>query len=235
MNIEGIKKNVQKIDGWLTDKEGQTLYNLARCCTDRGVIVEIGSWKGKSTIWLAAGAAAGQGKKVYAIDPHTGSPECHLWYGKKIWTFDEFRKNIKAAGLERIVIPIVKTSAEAAKEFDQPVELIFIDGDHTYQSVKQDFELWFPKLIEDGTIVFHDTGDWAPWIGPMILMINHLYPSRKIKKVVVIDSITAAIKTNNASPREIIEKFFVFFSWFLKELVSGVIRKTKAITKSTHH
>jgi hypothetical protein len=60
MEIDEIKKLVFKINGWLTDKEGELLYNLAKNCTGKGVIVEIGSWKGKSTIWLGKGSKAGK-------------------------------------------------------------------------------------------------------------------------------------------------------------------------------
>src|SRR5204862_2126445 len=63
-----IERRVAGIGGWLTPKEGRLLYELARGCTGRGVIVEIGSWKGKSTIWLASGSRRGPGVFVYAID-----------------------------------------------------------------------------------------------------------------------------------------------------------------------
>ena len=56
MEIDEIKKLVDKVDGWLTYKEGELLYNLAKNCTGEGVIVEIGSWQGKSTIWLGRGS-----------------------------------------------------------------------------------------------------------------------------------------------------------------------------------
>ncbi|WP_455277747.1 hypothetical protein [[Eubacterium] cellulosolvens] len=55
-----IKKLTDKVEGWLTDKEGELLYKLAKQCTGKGVIVEIGSWKGKSTIWLGMGSKNGK-------------------------------------------------------------------------------------------------------------------------------------------------------------------------------
>jgi len=75
MEKEEIKKFVEKVDGWLLDIEGELLYDLAKNCKGNGVIVEIGSWTGKSTIWLGKGSKAGNKVKVYAIDPHTGSSE----------------------------------------------------------------------------------------------------------------------------------------------------------------
>ncbi len=156
MNLEETKKFVSTVDGWVTDKEEDLLYNLAKNCKGRGVIIEIGSWKGKSTILLANGTKNGNKLKIYAIDPHTGSPEHRNAYGK-VWTFVEFKKNIKNANVDCIVIPIVKTSEEAIKQVNEPVEFIFIDGNHEYKAVKLDFNLWFPKVIEGGIMAFHDT------------------------------------------------------------------------------
>ncbi|RLC39554.1 MAG: hypothetical protein DRH33_02540 [Candidatus Nealsonbacteria bacterium] len=94
--IESIKQLVQNIDEKhsVSDKEGEFLYNAAKNCMGRGVIIEIGSWKGRSTIWLGRGSKAGNKVKVFAIDPHTGSPWHRKMYGK-VWTYEEFKKNIK--------------------------------------------------------------------------------------------------------------------------------------------
>lgn len=105
------------------------------------MIVEIGSWKGKSTVWLAKGSKDGKGIKIYAIDPHKGSSEHRKWYGK-VWTFEEFKENIKKARVDDVVVPIVKTSEETVRNWDKLVELLFIDGAHEYELVKQDFLLW---------------------------------------------------------------------------------------------
>ncbi|MBW8005269.1 MAG: class I SAM-dependent methyltransferase, partial [candidate division NC10 bacterium] len=153
--MDEIKNLVDEVHGWLTHSEGQLLFRLAKACTGRGVIVEIGSWKGKSTIWLAKGSRSGNKVKIHAIDPHTGSPEEAKSYGK-VLTFEEFTANVKNAGVDDTVIPIIKTSSEAAQEFREPIELIFIDGDHQYDMVKLDFELWFPKVIDGGIMAFHD-------------------------------------------------------------------------------
>ena len=82
--IDEIKSLTAGIEGWLTDDEGELLFKLARACAGRGGIVEIGSWKGKSTIWLGRGSMAGNRAKVWAIDPHTGSDEHHQAFGGSI-------------------------------------------------------------------------------------------------------------------------------------------------------
>ena len=126
MDVKEIKKLVDTLDGWLFEGEGELLYNLAKKSKGNGVIVEIGSWKGKSTIWIGNGSKRGKKIKIYAIDPHIGSSE-HQETDDKVWTFEEFQKNIKAAKVNDIINPIVKTSEEVAKDFNKPVEFIFID------------------------------------------------------------------------------------------------------------
>jgi len=73
--IRNIQKITSNVDGWLGKREGPYIYSLAKIGATRGVVVEIGSWKGKSTIWLAKGSEAVQGGKVYAIDPHIGGAD----------------------------------------------------------------------------------------------------------------------------------------------------------------
>ena len=184
MGITEIRELTRKVDGLITDKEMELLYTLAKNCRG-GVIVEIGSWKGKSTICLAKGAKDGNGVKVYAIDPHTGSSE-HKEGGKNIWTFEEFKKNIEDAEVSDIVVPIVKTSEEAARDFKEPVALLFIDGAHEYEYVKLDYDLWFPKLAEHGIIAFHDT---IGWLGPKQVVNDLVHKSKRIKSRGFIDSI----------------------------------------------
>jgi predicted O-methyltransferase YrrM len=177
-----LRELTANVHGWLSPDEGALLFHLARACTGRGVIVEIGSWKGKSTIWLARG------------DPHTGAPEQQAAYGK-VWTFHEFEQNIKNAGVESLVRPLVATSADAARDFHEPIELLFVDGAHEYEAVRLDFELWFPKLIPGGTIAFHDVK--KP--GPKRLIRERVLGSPEIIDVGFADTILHARKVERAS------------------------------------
>jgi predicted O-methyltransferase YrrM len=204
ITISQIKKLVEKVDGWLTDREGELCYNIAKNCKGNGVIVEIGSWKGKSTIWLAKGSKARNKLKVYAIDPHIGSSEHKKIYGQ-VSTFEEFKKNISNAHVDDVVIPIVKTSEEAAKEFSKPVEFIFIDGDHEPRMVKLDFKSWFPKVINGGIMAFHDTIDW---LGPKKVVKECMYKSKNFRNVKFVDSITFGEKCETNSIKERLENIF---------------------------
>jgi predicted O-methyltransferase YrrM len=173
-------------DGWLTPGEGTFLYMAAQSCTGNGDIVEIGSWKGLSTTFIAKGSKAGKNVKVYAIDPHTGSPE-HKEKYPNIDTYEEFKTNLHDLDVDDIVIPIKATSAEVAADWNKPIELIFIDGAHEYKQVKQDFDVWYPYLIEGGMIALHDTTGWE---GPAKVAKEEIVESGKFYDIRISGSIT---------------------------------------------
>ncbi len=185
--------------------EAQLLYQLAKNTPSKGIIVEIGSWKGKSTICLAWGAKQGPKSLVYAIDPHTGSKE-HRQKSKVVHTFKDFRKNINQAGVENWIKPLVKTSLKAAQSFKKQADLIFIDGSHQYQAVKKDFQAWFPLLKNGGIMAFHDTLSWP---GPQKVVEKYLFYGNYFKKVKVIGSITYGQKTNSINWQDKTQKFYI--------------------------
>jgi predicted O-methyltransferase YrrM len=147
-----LEQHLRGVPGWLSDEEATALYELAKGCTGRGVIVEIGSFKGRSTICLGLGSQAGHGVPIYAIDPG------HGWK-----RFAEFQANIRRAGVEELVTPIAAMSADAFPDFPEPaIELLFIDGSHRYDLVDLDFHLWTRKLVDGGMLAMHDTSTYFP-------------------------------------------------------------------------
>ncbi len=186
---EEVKKLVDRVDGWIGKREANYLYLLAKEGAKKGAIVEIGSWKGKTTTLLAKASQAVRGKQVYAIDPHKGGPDQEKSGYKEVNTEAEFRKNIRDAGLEDIVIPMVMTSERAAKEWNKPIGLLWIDGDHSYELVTKDFLLWSPHLSQTGIIALHDTYSWE---GPRRVVKEYLLPSNKLSILGQVDGIAAA-------------------------------------------
>lgn len=182
---------VDSIDGWLSSAEGRFLYRTAQRCHGKGVIVEIGSWKGKSTIWLASGSLAGQRSTVYAIDPHVGNEETHGSHGKNTWTFEEFKKNITAAGVADIVHPIINRSEIVARSWRDPVKLLWIDGSHTYAAAQLDFDLWYPFLIKGGLIAYHDNSNEVRFVVRKNIFLSNLFIHCGM-----VDSIAFGTKTN---------------------------------------
>jgi predicted O-methyltransferase YrrM len=226
MEFEQIKNMTDGVDGFLSHEEGELLNNAAKSCTGKGTIVEIGSWKGKSTIWMGHGSKNGSGVRIFAIDPHTGTTNQKEILGT-IWTFEEFKNNIKNASVDDLVTPIVKTSEEAARDFSDPVELVFIDGDHDYKFVKADFDLWFPKLINGGLMAFHDSGK----AGPKKVLEDLVYRSENFRNIVTVDSITMAQKVEQNSAVDRIKNKYYLRSKSFCESVSriGVPKPLKAI------
>jgi len=148
------------------------LYDMAKRCS-RGVIVEIGSSAGMSTISLAGGSRAGNKVKVYAVDPFNGgggTPDPTWWdmdhegtpnpayYINQGASLGPFMENVKRFNLEDIITPIVDYSELAVKKYPgDPIEFLFIDGDHRYNYVKLDVELWTPFMVSGGIVALHDS------------------------------------------------------------------------------
>ena len=146
-----------RAQGWLSDAQGEALF--AAAATGGGQIVEIGSWMGRSTIWLACGARMA-GQRVYAVDRHIGSREA-----PDVRTFEAFSENIRRAGVEDSVVPLVMSSAEAAARVEGGVHVLFIDGDHSDTGAMADADLWVPRLVDGGIILMHDVVT-ASYTGP---------------------------------------------------------------------
>jgi MMP 1-O-methyltransferase len=176
-----LRERLDALPGWLSHEEGETLYRLAKACTGRGVIVEIGSFRGKSTTCLGLGSkAAGRGVRVYAIDPHRRG------------SFPDFRQNIENADLVDVVTPIQSGSQNAWRDFDEPIELLFIDGSHKYKRVRDDFRRWVPKVVDGGVVAMHDT-TWFE--GPKRVADELIFKSRHFKDArYVFSSMTVAVK-----------------------------------------
>lgn len=180
-----VKPLIADIPGWLTDEEGEALFDLARACTGKGAIVEIGSWKGKSTVCLGLGSKAGKSVPVYAIDPHAD------------YRFGDFKTNVERAGIAELVRPIASLSQPAAADFDEPIELLFVDGSHEYDLVLEDFEKWVPKVVDGGWVAFHDT-TWTQ--GPRKVVGQGIYRSRRFNDVrFVVGSTTVGRKVERNS------------------------------------
>jgi len=120
-DINDVGSIAEKIDGWLGKREGAYLYALTKWSVTPGVIGEIGSWKGKSTVWLAKGSESVKGPEIFAIDPHFGGPD-----GEKLGLFNvsteaEFLENMRIARVDNRAHAIVKSSGDALKEWREPV------------------------------------------------------------------------------------------------------------------
>ena len=163
----GYGEKLAPVHGGMYEIQGYALMIMAEQGPGIGEIVEIGSLEGKSTCWLGLGTKNANREKVTAVDPFTGSPEHQkgaLFEQELIvdegTTYRVFKENIKKMGLNDYVTPIVGLSEEVGKGWNKPIRLLFIDGDHSYEASKLDFETWSPFVVKGGLIGFHDIGGW---------------------------------------------------------------------------
>jgi hypothetical protein len=118
---------------------------------------------------------------------------------------------------------VVKTSEEAAMNFDLPIEFIFVDGAHAYDLVKLDFDLWFPKVIDGGIMAFHDTA--YAWetnpdpasTGPQRVVDEFVYKSTNFKNINLVDSITVAQKVGKNTFLDRLGNRYIFARKYLYE------------------
>lgn len=163
-----LQEAVKSVGGWLASNEGYLLYLLARHGQGVGEIVEIGSFMGLSTCWLAFGTWLAHREKVWAVDTFQGSPQQQR--GQQFEssviveegsTLRVFKENVERMGLSDYVVPIVGKSREVSATWTKPIRLLFIDGDHAYEQCAMDFQCWSPFVVPGGCIAFHDYGAWA--------------------------------------------------------------------------
>ena len=176
---------IASIEGWLTPNQEKWLFGTAYSLPDRATIVEIGSFKGRSTCCLASGSRRTR-KRVFAVDGF-GAQD---YFGHHNF-FAEFRKNMKRCGLKKYVRPVVGLSSEIAKTWHQPINLLFIDGSHEYPDVLADFEGFFPHVVPGGIIAFHDVSD--DWPGPVRVWHERAKP--RLANIGYCDSLAYGTKT----------------------------------------
>jgi predicted O-methyltransferase YrrM len=168
----GLRKAAESAKGFMPPAEGLALYDTAAAYAGAGPIAEIGTYCGKSTIYLAA-AASQAGQLVLTVDHHHGSEENQPGWEYhdaelvdpatgRLDTLPHFRSTLAAAGLEEHVIAIVGRSADVARLWRTPLGMLFIDGGHTDAAAVADYEGWAPWVAPGGALAIHDVfGDPA--------------------------------------------------------------------------
>lgn len=155
--VENLLEEAANIEGFLAPDEMRFLALLAACPTARGEILEIGSFKGKSTVILAKSAAlSGNSQKIHAVDPMTAPSETDPDLRGDASSFDDFQKNIKTHKVAENIEFHQNFSFELAKTWNKPLRLLWIDGDHTYRGTKLDFEGFAPFLTDGAIVAIHD-------------------------------------------------------------------------------
>ncbi len=146
--------------------EGLALYEAGRGALGDGPLLEVGSYCGKSAVYLGA-AAAERGTVLYSVDHHRGSEENQPgweWHEPdlvdeavgKMDTLPVFRRTIHDAGLEGVVVAVVGDSPVISANWRTPLSLLFIDGGHGEEPAHADYEGWVPHVAPGGLLAIHD-------------------------------------------------------------------------------
>lgn len=147
------------VEGWMTEAQARRLDAAARRVQDGGRIVEIGSFRGRSTIVLARAAAAGA--EVVAIDPHLGSdrgPQ-EIAARPELGEADveTFRANLRRAGVAERVRHVRRRSQEALGEVPGSVDVLYVDGAHRFGPALGDLRRWGDRVRPGGRMLVHDS------------------------------------------------------------------------------
>ncbi len=155
-HVESTVRAAARIEGHLTEKEIRFLCLLAAVPTTRGEVLEIGSFKGKSTVILAASARVAGDDRIVAVDPLTSPAVTDPSLKGADSGLEEFRSNLREHGVESIVEFHQLLSHELGRSWDRAIRLLWIDGDHTYAGAKTDFDTFSPFLSPGAIVAFHD-------------------------------------------------------------------------------
>lgn len=206
VNLEEVIENNKVLDlrefekklnvrSMTTLREKNLLLYLSVFSSISGDIVEIGSWVGGTTCYLAKGCQLTGNGIVYAIDHFQGNVGKEHLYNEGLdvgeTIYDCFLKNINQAGVANSVTVLNMNSEMARKEINESIRMLFIDANHDYEFVKKDIILWEPLLKSGGYIVFHDYNYASPGV---IKAVNECLNKPNYQFFLLVDSLFVALK-----------------------------------------
>jgi predicted O-methyltransferase YrrM len=163
---EDLLTHARAAKGFMPDDEGLLLYRSARAQLPLGPVLEVGTYCGKSAIYLGA-AAREVGGTVFTVDHHRGSEENQAGWEHhdaslvdpatgQMDTLPAFRRGLAAAGLEDLVVAVVGASTTVSAHWRTPLSMVFIDGGHAEVHATNDYVGWAPWVSHGGLLVIHD-------------------------------------------------------------------------------
>jgi predicted O-methyltransferase YrrM len=168
VRTEELLALAETVKGFMPRDEGLALYHaaLAHAPGVNDTWLEVGAWCGKSALYLGASAQS-RGAVLYSLDHHHGSEENQEGWEHfdpslvdpldgRLNTLPTWQRTIAQAQLEDTVIGLVGPSLVVAAHFDQPLDVLFIDGGHAHDVAWADYESWTPKVVAGGLFMIHD-------------------------------------------------------------------------------
>jgi predicted O-methyltransferase YrrM len=161
-----LRRQAEAARGFMPPDEGLALHDAAAAVAVGGPFLEVGTYCGKSSVYVGAAARA-FGRVLFTVDHHRGSEENQPgweWHEPdlvdpavgKMDTLPTFRRTIHDAGLEGTVIAVVGDSPTVASAWATPLAFLFIDGGHGEEPARVDYERWTPHVVLGGTFCIHD-------------------------------------------------------------------------------
>jgi predicted O-methyltransferase YrrM len=185
-DLDGLVSAAATIPGMLSEESGKFLFSLCYAQALQGDVVEIGSWQGYSTSFLARAVSESRNGRLYAIDHFGGNVGTESFYVVDRPDLGDlpkkFSDNMQRLGLAQAVSLLQMPNREAAERLRSEgtrVRFLFIDGDHTREGVQRDVDLFFPFLMKGSIVVFDDCSPSAPGV---IETIDRLFHEKAFEK-----------------------------------------------------
>jgi predicted O-methyltransferase YrrM len=220
---------VRDVDGWMSPDQAERLYRAAAGTRSGEQIVEIGSFRGRSTIVLASAAA--DGVPVVAIDPHAGNdrgPEEIEGFASEAATdHDVFTDNLAAAGVTDRVHHVRKFSNEAHADVPGEIAVLYIDGAHRFAPARADIVEWGARVSSGGTMLIHDS---FSSVGVTLAILRELLVSPRFRYVGRARSLTEFRADLDGTPKSRALnalKLSAQLPWFAKNVGLKVLIKLK--------
>lgn len=188
-DVQDLVEDASSIPGMLPEETGRLLYALCYMQETPGDVVEVGSWQGYSTSFLARAVMDSKNGRLYAVDHFKGNlgKESRYVVGKTDLSDlkDRFAANMERLGLREHVRLLAMPGDRAAEELvGHEVRFLFIDGDHTRAGVENDIRLFFPLLVPGAIVVFDDfTGDFPG----LVEALDRLIAESDFRRVYALD------------------------------------------------
>ncbi|MEX0729481.1 MAG: class I SAM-dependent methyltransferase [Aquisalimonadaceae bacterium] len=161
VDLEVLAQRGESIPGMTSVQSGQYLFALCYFQREEGDVVEIGSWQGRSTSFLAKATKASGNGTLFSVDHFRGNKDKEAQYVFKKNDLSDLKErfctNMKQCEVDDVIHVLDMPSDDAATHIeDESVRFLFIDGDHSFAGVKRDVELFMPKLCKGAIIAFDD-------------------------------------------------------------------------------
>jgi len=237
-DLDTTMRAVQDVDGWLTDAQARRLWTAASRVAAGAQVVEIGSFRGRSTIVLAR--AVPEGTSVVAIDPHAGNDRGP----QEIRGFEEaaeedhavFHRNVEQAGVADRVRHVRRFSADALDEVEGEIEVLYIDGAHRFGPARDDIVQWGRRVAPGGRLLMHDS---FSSIGVTLALLSSLAVDSRFAYVGRDGSLTE-YRRADLSPVQRVTKLLRHVAqlpWFLRNVVVkvAILAKLRPIARALGH